>query len=275
MSRLQHLLGERKPLVMGILNVTPDSFSDGGRYLDVERAVSHALEMAEAGAHIIDIGGESTRPGAAGVTAAEETDRVIPVIEALRAVSDVPVSIDTSKPEVMTAAGLAGVDMINDVRALQLDGAPESAAATGLPVCLMHMKGEPGTMQDKPRYDDLVGEILIFFRERIACCEAAGVERQQLLIDIGFGFGKTPEHNLTLINRLEQFRVLGLPILVGLSRKSTIARIDQDRLSGSIAGALAALRHGADILRVHDVAQTVSAVKVWQSIEEERVVDRL
>ena len=260
---------------MGILNVTPDSFSDGGQFTEPGLAVDHALAMVDAGAAIIDIGGESTRPGAEAVSATQEIERVLPVVEALRSGSDVAISVDTSKPEVMQAASAAGADLINDVRALREEGALDAAAATGLPVCLMHMQGEPRTMQVNPHYDDLVVEVHAFFSERIAACEAAGIPRERILLDVGFGFGKTPEHNLTLINRLESFSDLGLPILVGLSRKSTIGLIDADRVSGSIGGAIAALDRGARILRVHDVRQTASAVKVWQSIKEEQVVDSL
>lgn len=260
---------------MGILNVTPDSFSDGGLFVNPESAVAHAIEMVEAGAKIIDVGGESTRPGAESVSAASEIDRVLPVVEAIRSVSDVAISVDTSKPEVMLAAAAADVDLINDVRALREEGALDAIARSDLPVCLMHMQGKPRTMQTDPHYEDLVGEIRIFFKERIKACHEAGLSNEKLVLDIGFGFGKTPEHNLALINRLEQFSDFGLPILVGLSRKSTIGLIDEDRISGSIGGALAALQHGAKILRVHDVQQTVSAIKVWRSVEEEQVMDSL
>ena len=260
---------------MGILNVTPDSFSDGGLFVDPDAAIAHAVEMVDAGAKIIDIGGESTRPGAEPVSAASEIDRVLPIIEAIRSVSDVAISVDTSKPEVMRAVAAADVDLINDIRALRAEGALAAAAGTGLPVCLMHMQGEPRTMQKNPRYEDLVGEIRAFFTERIAACHQEGIPGEKLVLDIGFGFGKTPAHNLALINRLEQFSDFGLPILVGLSRKSTIGLIDEDRVSGSIGGALAALQHGARILRVHDVRQTISAIKVWQSVNEERVLDSL
>jgi dihydropteroate synthase len=260
---------------MGILNVTPDSFSDGGLFVDPDAAIAHAMEMVEAGAKIIDVGGESTRPGAEPVSAASEIDRVLPIIEAVRSVSDVAISVDTSKPEVMRAAAAADVDLINDIYALRAEDALEAAAGTGLPVCLMHMQGEPRTMQKNPHYEDLVSEIREFFRGRIAACHEAGITSEKLVLDVGFGFGKTPVHNLALINRLEEFTDFGLPILVGLSRKSTIGLIDEDRISGSIGGALAALQRGARILRVHDVRQTVSAVKVWQSINEEQVLDSL
>lgn len=272
MSRLTGLLESGRPLVMGILNVTPDSFSDGGRFQDVSRAVNHARDMIDGGVDIIDIGGESTRPGADPVTAQHEIERVVPVIRAIRLISDIPLSCDTSKAEVMTASAAAGVDLINDVRALREEGALEAAAETGLPVCLMHMKGEPRTMQNDPCYDDLIGEITVFFESRIDTCVNAGIDRKKLILDVGFGFGKTPEHNLTLINRLDSFTGLELPLLVGISRKSTIGMIVQDRLIGSIAGALAALERGASIVRVHDVSETVEAVRTWQSIRTERVV---
>lgn len=273
MSRLPGLLAGNQPLVMGILNVTPDSFSDGGRFVDLPAALGHAQEMIEAGAVIIDIGGESTRPGATHVTAAEEIDRVLPVIHALRKQSGVAISLDSSKAEVMRAAVWEDIDLINDVRALREPVAMEVAAESGLPVCLMHMQGEPDTMQHRPVYQDVVSEVFAFFESRITACEAAGISRQGLLLDVGFGFGKTPEHNLMLINRLSRFSDLGLPLLVGLSRKSTIGRIADDLLSGSIAGALSALNNGAKVLRVHDVGQTVAAIRVWRSIAEERIVD--
>lgn len=275
MNSVETLLTRGRPVVMGILNVTPDSFSDGGRFVDLDTAFDHAMTMIGEGAHIIDIGGESTRPGAAAVSVSEEIDRVIPIIEKIRSVSSVPLSIDTSKPEVMSVAAEAGVNMINDVKALQAEGALKAAQTSELHVCLMHMKGEPRTMQDDPSYDDLVREIGEFFRERIAACEEAGISRSKLILDVGFGFGKTPVHNLMLINRLDEFRALGLPLLVGLSRKSTIGLIDEDRLAGSIAGALAALENGADLFRVHDVKETVSALKVWLSVQGEQVVNSL
>ena len=233
------------PAVMGILNVTPDSFSDGGRYLQHDRAIEHARQMIVEGADIIDIGGESTRPGAEPVSLGEELDRTIPVIEALRRESDIPISIDTSSGGVMLEAAAAGANLINDVRALHREGALEAAASTGLPVCLMHMQGEPGNMQDDPRYDDLVGEVLIFFQERMEQCERAGISTERLLLDPGFGFGKTPAQNLELIHRLPEFAAVGRPVLVGLSRKSTIGMIvtGEDRLYGSVAGAVVAVQH--------------------------------
>lgn len=263
-----------RPMVMGILNVTPDSFADGGRYLALDSAMSRVRQMLAEGVDIIDIGGESTRPGAAPVTVDEELGRVVPVIEAIRKESAIPISVDTSNPAVITAAANAGADMINDVRALQREGALAAAAVTGLPVCLMHMQGEPGTMQDKPTYDDLVGEICAFFEARMQACESAGITRSRLLLDPGFGFGKTVIHNLQLINRLAEFRALGRPVLVGASRKSTIGVLlgdaDAERLHGSVAIATAAFLRGASVLRVHDVAPTVQALRVVAAIETEQ-----
>ena len=258
---------------MGILNVTPDSFSDGGKFLHHEKAVKHALQMIEDGANIIDIGGESTRPGAAPVSAQLECDRVIPVIEAIRSETDVPLSCDTNKAEVMSLAAAAGIDMINDVFALRGEGAEQFVSSSGLPVCLMHMQKEPLTMQSNPNYENLIGEIRSFFKERITTCLALGIERNNLILDVGFGFGKTPEHNLILINRLSSFLNFDLPLLVGLSRKSTIGKIADNRMIGSVVAAILAFERGAKILRVHDVGETVSAVRVWRSIQAERVID--
>ena len=267
--------GLKYPAVMGILNVTPDSFSDGGKYFSLEAALNHAGEMIAQGADIIDVGGESTRPHAEPVSASEELDRVIPVIEKICARHDVHVSVDTSTPEVMRAAAAAGAGLINDVRALRREGALRAAAETGLPVCLMHMQGEPKTMQADPHYDDLVGEIIQFFRERMVLCANSGIGTDKLILDPGFGFGKTPDHNLQLINRLAEFCALGPPVLVGLSRKSTIAKIigddTRDRLGGSIAGAVMAVARGASIIRVHDVAPTVDALKVAAAVMREQV----
>jgi dihydropteroate synthase len=254
------------PRVMGILNVTPDSFSDGGLYAAKDAAVEHALRMIEAGADIIDIGGESTRPGARPVSAAEETERVVPVLEAIRAQSSVPVSIDTSKPEVIRVCAAAGASMINDVRALTVEGALEAAADVKLPVCLMHMQGEPGTMQSNPHYDDVVREVRDFLQGRLVDCTAAGIEAGQVVIDPGFGFGKTLEHNMALFAALDRFAEDGQPLLVGVSRKSMIGKLFGDetrgRLAGSVTLALAAARKGAHILRVHDVQQTVDALRI-------------
>lgn len=271
MTRLAGLLESGRPLVMGIVNVTPDSFSDGGEFLARDNAMAHARHMIAAGVDIIDIGGESTRPGSDAVSTEEELHRVMPVIEALRAESDITISCDTSKAAVITEAAARDVDLINDVCALQTEGAMEAVAATVLPVCLMHMQGEPRTMQENPHYENLIGEITSFFVERIEACGKAGIDRSRLILDVGFGFGKTAEHNLTLMNRLEEFTGPGLPLLVGLSRKSTIGRIVQNRLIGSVAGALAALSHGARIVRVHDVEETVQAIRVWQSIRTETI----
>lgn len=259
---------------MGIVNVTPDSFSDGGRFLQSEAAVEHALRLIDQGADIIDIGGESTRPGAAPVDIATELERVIPVVEQVRRQSDVAISIDTSKPGAMAQALQHDIDMINDVRALQEPGALDVVAEHACHLCLMHMQGQPRTMQESPAYDDVVADIAGFFRERIDACKLAGIDPGRIVLDYGFGFGKTPEHNLQLLNRTQEFKqVHGLPhpLLVGLSRKSTIGLIVEDRLIGSISGGLAALERGASILRVHDVAETAAAVRVWQSIKKEQL----
>lgn len=256
--------------VMGILNITPDSFSDGGVFLEPERAVAHGRAMVAAGAGIIDVGGESTRPGATAISEVEELERVIPVIEALAGAIEVPISVDTSKPGVMRAAVAAGAGLINDVYALREPGAVEAAAELEVPVCLMHMRGEPRTMQVNPEYEDVVGEVRAFLKERIAVCEAAGIHRQRLLADPGFGFGKSPEHNLALLRRLEAFTALGVPVLAGLSRKSLIGHVlgrpVDERLAGSIALAVLAATRGARILRVHDVAETVDAVRMVEAV---------
>ena len=255
---------------MGILNTTPDSFSDGGRFSALSEALAHAERMAEAGADIIDVGGESTRPGAAAVGEQEEIDRVVPVIEALRANLDIPVSVDTSKPGVMRAAVAAGAGMINDVRALRVAGALEAAAELQKPVCLMHMQGQPRTMQQDPRYDDVVVEVTQFLRERVAECAAAGLDEDLLVLDPGFGFGKTPEDNIELLANLRQLRDIGRPLLIGISRKSTLGAITgrdlEQRLSGSLAAAVMAVDRGASIVRVHDVAETVDAMRIARAI---------
>ncbi|WP_372522021.1 dihydropteroate synthase [Sulfuricaulis sp.] len=262
-----------RPAVMGILNVTPDSFSDGGVFLSRENAVAHALRMAEEGADIIDIGGESTRPGAQPVSAREEMDRVIPVIEALRGKISLPISIDTSKPEVMRAAVAAGAGFINDVRALRDEGALEAAASLHVPVCLMHMQGEPRRMQENPRYRDVVSEIGDFLRARLQAAQAAGIPAQRLVIDPGFGFGKTLEHNLELLRGLKTLQSLGAPILAGLSRKSLIGKAlglpVEGRLYASVALALMAVQNSARIVRVHDVGPTVEALRMWQAVYPE------
>ncbi|MDH5407892.1 MAG: dihydropteroate synthase [Gammaproteobacteria bacterium] len=256
--------------VMGILNVTPDSFSDGGQFQSIESALQQTRQMVEQGAAIIDIGGESTRPGAKAVSVNEELERVIPVIEAIRRESDVPISIDTSKPEVMSAAVAAGADMVNDVCALSQGHAMETVAKLNVPVCLMHMQGEPRTMQASPHYDNVVAEVKTFLQQRIEKCVASGIDRAQILIDPGFGFGKTPAHNLSLLKHLDEIMSLKLPVLLGISRKSTIGYIlDKDvdeRVYGSVALTALAIQKGASIIRAHDVAATVDAIKVAQAV---------
>lgn len=259
-----------KPVVMGVLNVTPDSFSDGGRYQLLEQAILQTQKMLEEGAAIIDIGGESTRPNASTVSVDEELDRVIPVIEAIQQRFDTIISIDTSKPEIMTAAVNAGAGMINDVMALRNDGAIQAAAAAQVPVCLMHMQGEPRSMQHAPVYDDVVKDIISFFETRIHACQDAGISIENLLIDPGFGFGKTLQHNLCLMRHLDAFLAFHLPLLVGVSRKSMLGAIlnkDVDqRLAGSIALQSLALFQGASIIRAHDVAEAVDACKVCYAV---------
>ena len=260
------LLDLSRPVVMGILNVTPDSFSDGGAYPGTAQAAARARQMVEEGAELIDVGGESTRPGAAAVDSETEISRVVPVIEAIRASCDAVISIDTSKPEVMRAAVAAGAAFINDVRALREPGALEVAASLEVPVCLMHMQGQPRTMQDAPDYDDVVTDVAAFLGERVESCCRAGMARERLVIDPGFGFGKTLRHNLLLLNNLHRLTEFGLPVLVGISRKSMIGAIldravDQ-RLYGSLAAATISLMKGASIIRTHDVAPTVDALRV-------------
>jgi len=259
------------PKVMGILNVTPDSFSDGGRYTAVDSALRHAAGMVAAGATIIDVGGESTRPGAPAVSEAEELDRVVPVIEVLARELDVVLSLDTSTPAVMREGARAGAGLINDVRSLRRPGALEAAAATDLAVCLMHMRGEPGTMQQAPVYADVADEVAAFLAEQIARCEAAGIARGRLVLDPGYGFAKTLEHNLELFRRQTELLAFGLPLLVGVSRKSMIGAVTgrpvEGRLAGGLALAALALAKGAQILRVHDVAETVDVVKMITAVE--------
>ncbi|PBP77840.1 dihydropteroate synthase [Pseudomonas syringae] len=257
--------------VMGILNATPDSFSDGGSYSQLDAALRHAEAMVQAGATLIDVGGESTRPGARPVSASEEVERVAPLVEVIARELDVIISVDTSTPEVMLATAGLGAGLINDVRALQRPGALEAAASTGLPVCLMHMLGEPGTMQNDPHYDDLVGEVCAFLAERMKQCVAAGIGQQQIILDPGFGFAKTLEHNLSLFKHMEALHALGRPLLVGVSRKSMIGAVlgrpvDQ-RLSGGLALAVLAMAKGARILRVHDVAETADVVRMIAAVE--------
>lgn len=260
-----------QPVVMGILNVTPDSFSDGGQYTTVKTAIKRAQQMVAEGAAIIDIGGESTRPGAKAVSVQQELDRVIPVIEQLRQQSTITISIDTSKAEVMRAAVNAGANMINDVRALQEQDTLQTAAELDVPVCLMHIKGQPRTMQQSPDYLDVVQEVVEFLRTRITACEQAGIARNNLIIDPGFGFGKDLQHNLTLFNHLESFKCLNLPILVGVSRKSMIsALLDvpvEERLPASLAMAGLAVWLGASIIRVHDVQASVQSVRMINAIK--------
>ena len=256
--------------ICGILNITDDSFSDGGRFRDPQRAIEHGLKLVEAGADLIDVGGESTRPGASEVPIDEEIGRVVPVIEALAKQTTVPLSIDTSKPEVMRAAVGAGVGMINDVFALRRDGALQAAAELNVPVCVMHMQGEPRTMQDDPRYDDVVADVHRFLAERLFACQMAGIDKKKILVDPGFGFGKTLEHNLALLRALDHFPELA-PVMVGLSRKASIGvltgRKDHaDRAAGSAAAALIAVQRGALIVRVHDVAITRDALAVWHAV---------
>lgn len=261
------------PAVMGILNVTPDSFSDGGVFLSRETAVAHALQMAQEGADIIDIGGESTRPGAAPASVQEEIDRVIPVIEALRGRVSLPISIDTSKPDVMRAAVKAGAGFINDVRALRDENALEAAAELQVPVCLMHMQGEPRTMQDDPRYQDVVAEVAAFLRARMQAAQAAGIPAERLVVDPGFGFGKSLAHNLELLHGLKKLKCLGVAILAGLSRKSMIGKAlglpVEQRLHASVALAVIAVQNGARIVRVHDVGPTVEALRMWSAVYPE------
>lgn len=255
---------------MGILNVTPDSFSDGGAYNGVAEALEQARAMVAAGADIIDVGGESTRPGATPVGLDEELARVIPVVTALAQALPIPVSVDTYKPEVMRAAVAAGAGLINDVRALRAPGALDTAAQLGVPVCLMHMVGEPRTMQLAPDYTDVVVQVRAFLAERLDACVRAGIPRTRLIIDPGFGFSKTLEHNLRLLANLRVLTELGVPVLVGLSRKSMVGaltgRAPADRLAGSLAGALLAVARGAAILRVHDVTETRDALRVWEAV---------
>ncbi|WP_219591139.1 dihydropteroate synthase [Aeromonas salmonicida] len=258
-------LSLERPHVMGILNVTPDSFSDGGHFNQIERAMAHARQMVSDGATLIDIGGESTRPGAPDVNEQEELDRVIPVVERLVAELDVMVSLDTSKAAVMREGCKSGAHLINDVRALLEPGALAVAAEADVPVCLMHMQGQPRTMQAEPHYDDLLGEVRAFFDERIAACLAAGIRRQQLLLDPGYGFGKTLAHNYQLLAQQSKLLDYQLPLLVGMSRKSMIGHLlgrpVDDRLAGSLACALIGMQHGARIIRVHDVRETMDALR--------------
>ncbi|AER34215.1 dihydropteroate synthase [Pantoea ananatis] len=259
------------PHVMGILNVTPDSFSDGGKHNALVDALTHTNEMVNAGATIIDVGGESTRPGADEVSVEQELERVIPVVAAIAQRFEVWISVDTSKAEVIREAASVGAHIINDVRSLSEPGALAAAAATGLPVCLMHMKGDPRTMQQAPAYQDIVSEVDAYFVEQLARCEAAGIKKENLLLDPGFGFGKNLSHNYELLARLSEFHHFGLPLLVGMSRKSMIGQLlnvgPGQRLTGSLACAVIAAMQGAHIIRVHDVKETVEAMRVVEATQ--------
>ncbi len=259
-----------EPVVMGVLNVTPDSFSDGGRFQAPQAALAQARQMVADGAAIIDIGGESTRPGAEPVPEQQELDRVLPVLQALAGRVDAVLSVDTSSPTVMREAARAGAGLINDVRALRREGALEAAAETGLPVCLMHMQGEPPTMQDQPQYTDVVAEVRQFLNERISACERAGIPRERLILDPGLGFGKTDAHNLRLLARLDELGLQDRPLLVGFSRKGTLGRLldrgVDERLAGSLAVAVMAAERGARIVRAHDVCETRDVLRVTQAV---------
>ncbi|PWS55760.1 dihydropteroate synthase [Pseudoalteromonas sp. meg-B1] len=260
-------------VIMGIVNVTPDSFSDGGQFFNTTAALNHAMQLLDEGATILDIGGESTRPGAPDVSLEDELQRVIPLINAIREQSDCVISIDTSKAEVMRQAIEAGADIVNDVRALQEPGAIEVVAQyPDVVVCLMHMQGQPRSMQNAPHYDDLASEINDFFNQRIAACEAAGIKQSQLILDPGFGFGKTLKHNYQILAQFNDYAQLGLPLLAGLSRKSMIGNLlnrdTKDRLAGSLAGALIAAQNGAHIIRVHDVKETADVLGVYQACKQ-------
>lgn len=271
-------LSRQHPHVMGVVNVTPDSFSDGGELvnssgLDLDRALERVSAMCDAGATIIDVGGESTRPGAQSVSAQEEADRVLPLVEAVSREFDVVISVDTSNPTLMRDSALAGAGIINDVRALKRPGALEAAAGAGLSVCLMHMQGEPGTMQQDPSYDDVVGDIRTYLSDRVSACKAAGIDSTRIILDPGFGFGKTLAHNLELLARLDDLEELALPLLIGLSRKRMIGLITGhdgpgERMAGSIAAAVIALQKGAWIIRAHDVPETVDALRICEAVRE-------
>lgn len=273
MKIITDLLNVSRATVMGILNVTPDSFSDGGQFNQPQQALSRVQSMLAEGVDIIDIGGESTRPGAKAVTLEQELERTIPVIQLIRQHSDIAISIDTSQPQVMLEAASAGANLINDVRALQKEGAIAAAKKTALPVCLMHMQGQPKDMQQAPCYDDVVAQIETFFSQRIVACQQAGIDLSQICLDPGFGFGKTLEHNYQLLNHLPELEVQGLPLLVGMSRKRMIAQVLDDcaadqRLFGSVAAAVIAAQKNAKILRVHDVKATVDAMKIVAALQQ-------
>lgn len=258
------------PRIMGILNVTPDSFSDGGRHSSLDQALYRVDVMLNEGADLIDIGGESTRPGAASVSEQEELDRVIPVVEAVTQRFDTIISLDTSTARVIREGASAGAGLVNDVRALQREGAIEAASDTGLPVCLMHMQGQPENMQDNPGYQDLMADLLSFFRKRVECCRAAGIRDDQIMLDPGYGFGKTVAHNYSLIKHLPELQTLGFPLLTGTSRKSMLGAVTgrevDERLSASVVSAALCIERGANIVRVHDVAPTRDALNVAQAL---------
>jgi len=260
---------DTRPLIMGILNVTPDSFSDGGRFNNIDSALTQAEAMLAAGVDIIDIGGESTRPGAPEVSEQDELERVIPLINRLKQEFDCAISLDTSKAIVMQAGIESGIDLINDVCALSQPNALEVAAQTDIPVCLMHMQGTPRTMQKSPIYQDVIGDVKDFFEQKIAICENAGIQRERLILDPGFGFGKTLQHNYELLNRFSEFQSLGLPLLAGLSRKSMLGNLlnigPDERMLSSVVAATIAMSNGANILRVHDVAETQQAVTIFNA----------
>jgi dihydropteroate synthase len=264
-------LSLERTLIMGIVNITPDSFSDGGQFFDRDRAIAHARDLVSQGADLLDIGAESTRPGARAVPADEELERLLPVLESLRDIA-VPISIDTSKPAVMSAVLAAGASMINDVNALQAEGAAAVVRDSGCAICLMHSRGTPQTMQSLAQYQNVVAEVKQFLAQRLAACEAAGIARERLVIDPGFGFAKRSPHTLTLLRELRALTELGVPVLAGISRKSTLGKItgrpDDERVSASVAAALLAAQRGAAIVRVHDVAPTRDALLVMQAIED-------
>lgn len=272
----KHKLDLSRPCIMGILNTTPDSFSDGGRHyasqnLSLDSVLKHAESMLAAGAAIIDVGGESTRPGSLPVSEQQELDRVVPVVEALVTRFDALVSVDTSNAQVITETARVGAGIINDVRALTREGALEAAAKTGLPICLMHMKGTPATMQEQPAYADVLDEVHAYLLERVVACESAGIAQDRIILDPGFGFGKSLEHNFELLRRLPEILALGYPLLIGFSRKTMFGqllnRAIDERLPGSLAGALIAAQKGAHIIRVHDVAETADVLRVLKAIE--------
>jgi len=272
MSKIQKLLSLNHPLVMGILNTTPDSFSDGGHFNVIGNAFEHAMKMIEEGADIIDVGGESTRPGAQPVSMTEELDRVIPVIEKIRKQSDISISIDTSKPEVMEAAVNAGADLVNDVNALRETGAVDVCAKLNVPVCLMHMQGKPRIMQKNPQYDNVLKDIKQFLQQRVDACTQAGILKENIILDPGFGFGKTLNHNLSLLKHLDEFVDMEKPLLIGVSRKSMLGEIlnaeVNERLYGGIAAVVLAFSKGAQIFRVHDVKASVDALKVCKAMAD-------